>query len=251
MPKLSAGVIGAGSIGNVHLTGYAAAPQLINIQAICDVNPRRLTEMGEKFKVPAAHRYTDYKKMLDAENLQVVSICVPNAYHYPCAAEAIKHGANTLIEKPVTLNYDHARDLKKLATRKKVKTMVAFSHRFHGPNISAKRALEKGIIGKPFMIRVRYAHGGPYPGWAQGDWFYHKKIAGGGAILDMGIHAIDICQYFVGPIKSVSSNTGTLRKKIEVDDNAVMLLDFAPLKCFGYIEVGWTSGPCRRILRCR
>ena len=52
------------------------------------------------------------------------------------------------------------------------------------------------------MIRVRYAHGGPYPGWAQSDWFYKKDIAVGGAILDMGIHALDICQYLVGPIES-------------------------------------------------
>lgn len=242
MPKLAAGVIGAGSIGNVHLTGYAAAPQLVKIQAICDINPKRLNEMGEKFKVPAENRYRDYKEMLKKEKLDICSICVPNVYHYPCAAEAIKAGCNTLMEKPMVLTNDQAKDIKKLAVRKKVKTMVAFSHRFHSSNIAAKKAIDKGVLGKPYMIRVRYAHGGPYPGWAQGDWFYSKKLAGGGALLDMGIHAIDICQYFVGPIKTVSANMGALRKKIEVDDNAVLMLDFGDkAKCFGYIECGWTS----------
>ena len=242
MPKLAVGVIGTGSIGNVHLTGYAAAPQLVTIQAICDINPKRLNEMGEKFKVPAERRYKDYKEMLKKEKLDVCSICVPNVYHYPCAAEAIKAGCNTLMEKPMVLTNEQAKDIKKLAARKKVKTMVAFSHRFHASNVAAKKAIDKGILGKPYMIRVRYAHGGPYPGWAQGDWFYSKKLAGAGALLDMGIHAIDICQYLVGPIKTVSANMGTLRKKIEVDDNAVMLLDFGPqMKCFGYIECGWTS----------
>jgi UDP-N-acetylglucosamine 3-dehydrogenase len=244
MPKLAAGVIGAGSIGNVHLTGYAAAPQLVQIQAIAEINPKRLTEMGEKYKVPVERRYKDYKEMLSKEKLDLCSICVPNVYHYPCAAESIKAGVNTLMEKPMVLTNEQAKDLKKIAARKKVKTMVAFSHRFHGTNIAAKKVIDKGAIGKPFMIRVRYAHGGPYPGWAQSDWFYSKKLAGGGALLDMGIHAIDICQHFVGPIKTVTAHMATLRKKIEVDDNAVLMLDFGPqAKCLGYIEVGWTSGP--------
>jgi predicted dehydrogenase len=106
-----------------------------------------------------------------------------------------------------------------------------------------KKALQKNLIGKPFMIRVRFAHGGPFPGWAQSDWFYSKKLAGGGALLDMGIHAIDMCQHLIGPVAKVTANMGTLRKKIEVDDNAVLLLDFGAAKCFGYIECGWTSGP--------
>ena len=92
------------------------------------------------------------------------------------------------------------------------------------------------------MIRVRYAHTGPYPGWAQGDWFYKKNAAGGGAMLDMGIHAIDICQYLIGPIQTVQAEVRTLRKKIQVDDNAVMLLDFGKdAACLGAIEVSWTS----------
>jgi predicted dehydrogenase len=120
--------------------------------------------------------------------------------------------------------------------------MVAFSHRFISMNAAAKKLLAQGAIGKPYMIRVRYAHGGPYPGWAQSDWFYKKEIAVGGAVLDMGIHALDICQYLIGPIQSVMAENRTLRKKIEVDDNSVMILDFGPkAKCLGYIEVGWTS----------
>ncbi|MBX7247356.1 MAG: Gfo/Idh/MocA family oxidoreductase [Candidatus Sumerlaeaceae bacterium] len=243
MPKLLAGVIGAGSIGDVHLTGYAAAKRDVAIHAICDINPRRLAEMGRKYGVPAARLYTDFKVMLQKEKLDVISVCTPNAFHFPAAAEALNHGAHTLIEKPMTLTLAEGRKLKALAAKSKAKTMVAFSHRFIGMNMAAKKLIGRGTIGKPFMIRVRYAHGGPYPGWAQGDWFYRKKLAGGGALLDMGIHAIDICQYLVGPVKNVSAIVRTLRKKIEVDDNAVLALDFSPAKCLGYIECGWTSGP--------
>ena len=243
MAKLKVGVIGTGSIGNVHLSGYAECKEDVEIRALADINPTRLAEMGETYGVPAEHRYTDFEKMLAAEELDVVSVCTPNVYHYPAAKAAILKGCHTLIEKPVVLELAHAEELRRLAAEKGVKTMVAFSHRFIAMNIAAKKQLDAGLIGEPFMIRVRYAHGGPYPGWAQGDWFYKKELAGGGALLDMGIHGIDICQYFIGPIRSVSAQIRTLRKQIEVDDNAVMLLDFAPARCLGYIECGWTSGP--------
>lgn len=243
MPKLSVGVIGAGSIGNVHLTGYAANKKSVDIKAICDITKSRLNEMGEKFNVPAESRYTDYKKMLASEELDAVSICTPNYLHFEIAMAAVKAGLNILLEKPMVLNLKEAKALKKAldARGNDVKFMVAFSHRFITPNIAAKKALDKGLIGDPFMIRVRYAHSGPFPGWAQSDWFYSPAKAGGGAMLDMGIHAIDICQYFIGEIASVQAEVKTLRKKIKVDDNAVMLLDFGPKKALGYIEVGWTT----------
>lgn len=242
MPKLSVGVIGTGSIGNAHLTGYSADKKNVQITAICDINKARLDEMGEEYGVAPENRYRDHKKMLASENLDAVSVCVPNKFHFAVAADVIKAGIDVLLEKPITLTMAEARQLKQLLIKHPVKFMVAFSHRFFRANIAAKKLLVKNTIGKPYMIRVRYAHTGPYPGWAQSDWFYKKNIAGGGAMLDMGIHAIDICQYLIGPIESVQAEVRTLRKKIQVDDNAVVLVDFGKeAKCLGYIDVGWTS----------
>lgn len=242
MPKINVGVIGTGSIGNVHLTGYAAAARHINIAAICDVTPSRLKEMGDKYGVAPEHRYRDYNEMLANEDLQAVSVCVPNKFHFEAAAAAVKSGCDLLLEKPVVLTMDEARRMRQLLKKHPVKFMVAFSHRFSLPNIAAKKLLDKGTIGKPYSIRVRFAHTGPYPGWAKGDWFYKPAIAGGGAVLDMGIHAIDICQNLVGPIQTVQAEVKTLRKKIRVDDNAFMLVDFGrEAACIGSIEVGWTS----------
>lgn len=242
MPKLSVGIIGTGSVGNAHLTGYAADQKNVAITAICDINQTRLDEMGEKFGVPPANRYRDYKKMLANQQLDAVSVCVPNKFHFAAAAAVIENDINILLEKPIVLTMDEARQLGHLLKEHPVKFMVAFSHRFFLANVAAKKLLEKGAIGKPYMIRARYAHTGPYPGWAQSDWFYKKNIAGGGAMLDMGIHAIDICQYFIGPIESVQADVKTLRKKIQVDDNALVLVDFGKAAgCLGYIDVSWTS----------
>lgn len=242
MPKVSIGVIGAGSIGNAHLTGYAAATRDVHIAAICDKNPTRLAEMGQKYGVAPEHQYRDYNKMLASEKLDAVSVCLPNKYHYEAAAAVVSADINLLLEKPVVLTLDEARKMRKLLNQHPVKFMVAFSHRFFLANIAAKKLLDKGTIGKPYSIRIRYAHTGPYPGWAQGDWFYKKAIAGGGAMLDMGIHAIDMCQHLIGPIQTVQAEVKTLRKQIQVDDNATMLLDFGrEAACLGVIEVSWTS----------
>jgi predicted dehydrogenase len=128
------------------------------------------------------------------------------------------------------------------AKKAKKKLMVGFTHRlFSGPK-KCKEILASKSLGKPFMMRVRFAHGGPYPGWAKSDWFYVKDLAAGGAMLDMGIHAIDLCLWLFGPAVGVTAKAGTLIKKIEVDDNAVLILEFKT-GALGYIEVGWTSKP--------
>ncbi|MGB9691460.1 MAG: Gfo/Idh/MocA family protein [Candidatus Sumerlaeaceae bacterium] len=243
MGLLKAGVIGVGSIGDVHLSGYAAAKRDVEVWAICDINAARLQEMGEKYGIPPERRYRRYEQMLESEPLDMVSVCTPNVYHFEQARAAIARGIATLVEKPMALRLEEAKELVRLGKRTGAKTMVAFSHRFVRMNIAAKRVLERGDLGAPFMIRVRYAHGGPYPGWAQSDWFYKRRYAGGGALLDMGIHAIDICHYLVGSIHAVTAEVRTLRKPIEVDDNAVLTLDFGPRKCLGMIECGWTSPP--------
>jgi predicted dehydrogenase len=243
MAKLKVGVVGTGSIGDVHLSGYAAARGAVELRAICDVNPVRLDEMGEKYKVPREHRYRRFEQMIDNEPLDVMSVCTPNVYHFEQAREALRRGIATLVEKPMVLRLEDGRELLRVARRSGAKAMVAFSHRFIGMNIAAKRLIRRGDLGRPFMIRVRYAHGGPYPGWAQSDWFYKRRVAGGGALLDMGIHAIDMCYTLVGPIRSVAAHIRTLRKPIEVDDNAVLALDFGAARCLGYIECGWTSPP--------
>ncbi len=243
MARLRVGVIGVGSIGDKHLSGYAQQSKSVEIGALVDPNGKRLKAMAEKFGVPAQNCYHDFEEMLEEEALDAVSICTPNYLHFPMAQATLGLGIPTLIEKPMVLDLKHAATLKKLAEKTGAKVMVAFSHRFIRCNMAGRKAIESGLIGDPFMIRVRYAHSGPYPGWAQGDWFYDPKQAGGGALLDMGIHAIDIVQQLIGPIHSVSAEIRTLRKPIKVDDNAVILCDFGPKKCLGYIECGWTSGP--------
>lgn len=232
--------IGAGAIAQaLHLPGYNQRKDVSRI-VIADPVPVRIEEAKGQFNIAKA--YSDHREMLAAEKPDFVSVCSPNKFHAEHAIAALEAGANLLLEKPMTLTLKEAAAVKAAQAASGKKVMIGFSHRLIHSNNKIKGVLDSGEVGDPFMMRVRFAHGGPFPGWAKSDWFYKPEIAGGGALFDMGIHAIDLCQWMMGPITAVSATMKTLRKDIELDDNAIMTLEFAS-KALAYIEVGWTSGP--------
>jgi len=238
--KYRAGVIGAGAIAQAcHLPGYAKHPQVV-LAAFADPEPARHQELATLF--PGLHGHIDFKRMLREEQLDVVSVCSPNKFHAAHTVAALEAGCHVLCEKPMAVTLKEADRMIDAARKARKKLMIGFTQRLCSGPRHCKEMLQQGVIGKPFMIRVRFAHGGPYPGWAKGSWFYQKDLAAGGAMLDMGIHAIDQCLWLLGPVTAVSARCATLIKKIAVDDNAVLLLDFKN-GALGYIEVGWTSKP--------
>jgi UDP-N-acetylglucosamine 3-dehydrogenase len=236
--KLKAGVIGCGSIAQaLHIPGYVKHPA-VGLVCACDPAEARHAEVKQK---GVQHTFSDYREMLAAEQFDVVSVCSPNKFHAEHAVAALNAGANVLLEKPAALSMKEIAKIKAAVKRSGRTLIVGFSHRFHTGNMKAKKLIEQGAIGEPYMARVRFAHMGPLPGWAKNDWFYRPELAGGGALLDMGIHAIDQALWLVGPVATVQACSGTLRKDIPLDDCAVLLLEFANGKAFGYLEVGWTS----------
>jgi UDP-N-acetylglucosamine 3-dehydrogenase len=239
--KLKAAVIGAGAIAqHCHLPGYQQHAD-VELAAIAEIDPGRAAQAADKFG--ARRVYSDYRQMLEKEHLDMVSICVPNYLHHETAIAVAQRGIHLMLEKPVAAGLAQAREIREAVLAGGAQCMMGFTHRFLDGNIRARQLLQEGKIGEPFMIRVRFAHRGPQPGWAMSEWFYNRAKSGGGAMLDMGIHAMDICRFMVGPVESVFGMVGTLRKEIEVDDNAVVGLKFAGNRAFGYIEVGWTSCP--------
>lgn len=237
--KWKAGVIACGSIAQaMHLPGYANCSD-VDLVAACDPVKARREEAAEI--QPGLNTYENYKEMLAKEKLDIISVCSPNCFHAEHAIAALRHGAHVLLEKPVALSMREVASIKAAVNKSGRKLIVGFSHRFMRGNQRINRAIRNGLIGEPYMIRVRFAHSGPYPGWAKDDWFYSPKLAGGGAMLDMGIHAIDQALWHLGPAKRVQALARTLRKDIEVDDCAVLLIEFARSKALGYIEIGWTS----------
>jgi UDP-N-acetylglucosamine 3-dehydrogenase len=234
------GIIGAGAIAQeCHFPGYKK-DRRSKVVAFAEPTAERHDEVKERFgKVTG---YTNYKDMLKNEDLDIVSICTPNVFHAENAITALKAGCHVLCEKPVATTLKDADRMIAAAKKTRKKLMVGFTHRMFTGTQKTQKMVKDKKIGKTFMIRVRFAHGGPYPSWAKNAWFYNPELAAGGALLDMGIHAIDLALWMMGPIVSVNAMARTLVKKIPVDDNAILQVEFKN-GSLGYIEVGWTSQP--------
>lgn len=232
------GIVGGGAIARAcHIPGYALNPNC-KLTAIADPAASSLADVRKNWSF--AHEYADYHEMFHREKLDIVSICTPNKFHADAAIAAMESGADLILEKPVAMSIEEAEKIRAVQKRTGRRIAVGFPHRCNNMVRDAHEAVAGGMIGELYMIYIRFAHTGPFPGWAVSDWFYNPAMAGGGAGLDMGIHAIDLVHYFAGPITEVTAFAGTLRKKIEVDDNMVSLCRIGN-RCMAILEAGWTS----------
>lgn len=233
------GVIGAGAIAQaLHLPGYRDAGNC-EVVAVADPAEHCIAMCREK-GLPLGTVYADYRKMIKNEKLDVVSIALPNRFHKDAAVRAARAGCTIFLEKPVALSMAEAHAIETAVAENGVRLLVGFHHRFNPLNVAAKKAIAAGDIGRPHMIRIRFVHGGPEPGWAKTLWFYNPKLAGGGATHDMGSHAFDLAAWYMGPVTAVQAATRTLVKDIAVDDSCAALLDFGGT-CNGFIEAAWTA----------
>lgn len=240
--KLRVGVIGCGGIAQeAHLPGYAALADKVEIAAVCDVDVARAREVAERFGVKQV--YGSHLELLADPTIKAVSVCTPNYLHATQAIDAMKAGKAVLGEKPMATTREDAQAMLDVAEETGAILMIGFTHRFFRANRYMRKLIQSGAIGEVVSMRVRMAHHGPYDSWvAKSDWFFRHEMAGGGAVLDMGIHALDIMRFLNGEITEIKGMTATKVQKIKDEDMATVLARFEN-GALGYIETGWHSRP--------
>ncbi len=238
-------ISGAGAIAErAHLPAFLALPA-VEIVALQSRTLEKAERVASSLFAPGKRTpplYTDFDRMLAAERPDAVGIFVPNALHCEFTLKALAAGAHVLVEKPMAPTVAEAEAMVAAATDAGKALMVAMQRRYGGLERAIKRALDAGAIGIPHFIRARLSHGGPET-WAPGqDWFLRRSAAGGGAMLDLGVHIADLARWYLGEVASVSGRLATLAKSAEVEDNGAMLLNFRS-GAIGVIEASWTSRP--------
>lgn len=201
MTKLRVGVIGAGSISQFHLEGYKQNSN-VEIVAICDLNEQRAQEKAEKYG--AKEVYTDYKELLSNPDIDAVSICTWNNSHAMISIDAINAGKHVLVEKPLCRTVEEALAVQE-AVRNSNKTLQIGYVRRHGMNTKVlKKFIDAGDLGEIYYAKASCLRrlGNP------GGWFSDVERSGGGPLIDLGVHVIDLCWYLMGKpkVKSVSGN---------------------------------------------
>jgi predicted dehydrogenase len=183
--KLRAGVIGLGVGGN-HARGYLGSPYA-ELVALCDSNDARLQENAAKWTVQ--RRYTNYREMFRDAELDIVSVCLPNALHAEVTIEALKAGMHVVCEKPMALSVDEAERMIEAAKRYNRRLMVCYNWRYRPDSQWMKRVAASGRLGDIYHVHVAWRRETGIPGWGL---FGSKAASGGGALIDLGVHVIDL-----------------------------------------------------------
>jgi predicted dehydrogenase len=193
------GIIGAGTVVTYgHIPNFQSIDN-VEVVALCDVNQARVQEVAAEHGIP--HAYTDYREMLTKDAPDIVVVATPNIFHKPMTLDALNAGAHVLCEKPMALHYADAEEMMAMAKEKGLVLTVGTHYRYSDPVQACKAHVDDGFLGKVYAARTSWQRRHGIPGY--GSWFTNQEMAGGGALLDIGIHALDRALYLMGYPKPV------------------------------------------------
>mgnify|MGYP003456740911 FL=1 len=197
MTRLRIGVIGAGSIANMHLKSYAANPDVVLV-GIYDKNPERAREKAERFGV--VHAVETLEALLSRDDIDAVSICTWNDSHAELAIAALDAGKHVLVEKPLSTTVAEAEAIVEAAKRSGTKVQVGFVRRFSNNAKVLKTFVDAGELGEIYFAKATNLRriGNP------GGWFADHARSGGGPLIDIGVHVLDLCWYMMGSPKATT-----------------------------------------------
>ncbi len=211
MKKVKVGIIGAGGISQSHIAGYKALDN-VEIYAVCDINEQRAIECSKNHNIK--HVFTDFNEMLKLEELDAVSVCTWNNVHAPATIASLKAGKHVLCEKPMAMNAEQALEMEKAAEESGKILMIGFVRRFGNDARILKDFIDNGMMGDIYYAKATYLRRYGCPG----GWFGDKSRSGGGPLIDLGVHVIDLVRYLMGKPKVVAV-TGATFDKLGARDN--------------------------------
>ncbi|MEM7531277.1 MAG: Gfo/Idh/MocA family oxidoreductase [Chloroflexota bacterium] len=200
--------IGAGKIIQVgHIPSFQGLDNVETV-AVCDINLDRAKEVAAEKGVAAA--YDDYEKMLTEVQPDITVIATPNIFHKPMTIAALNAGSHVLCEKPLALTYEDAKEMMDTAAANDLALHVGTHYRWNAPMQVCKRHVDGGFFGDIYAAKTTWHRRSGIPGF--GSWFTRKNLAGGGCLLDIGIHAIDSALYLMGYPNPVTVSAVTFSK---------------------------------------
>jgi predicted dehydrogenase len=202
--KLRVGIIGAG-VGRAHAEGYAALPDRVDLAAIAGLDTERVLALAAKYGVKQTYR--EYQDLLASPDIDAVSIAVPNALHAPVTIEALQAGKHVLVEKPLARNAAEGRSMIAAAEQAGKVLMISFNHRQRNDVQWLRRYIESGALGKIYYAKAYWMRRKGIPGL--NSWFVNKEQAGGGPLIDLGVHVLDIAMFLLGEPKPLAVSAST------------------------------------------
>src|SRR5262249_54281425 len=236
MKKIKVGIIGSQFVSHIHTLSLKRCPEA-EVFAAASPTPGNARKFAAKNGIP--HHFTDYKKILAMQEVDMVVVGVPNDVHCQITVAAAAAGKHIVMEKPLCLNLAEADRMIEACRKAEVKLMYAEEICFAPKYVRLKSLLDSGALGAPTLIKQSEKHDGPHA-----PHFWDVNRSGGGVTMDMGCHAIEFCRWILGrpPIKSVYPQTNLLvhPEKSQGDDNALIILEFET-GVIALCEDSWTK----------
>jgi predicted dehydrogenase len=223
-------IVGCGLIGRKR----AAALGSHQLVACADAVPALAEKLAAEH--PGCAAFDEYRRAVEHPGVEAVIVSTTNNVLTPAALAAVEAGKHVLVEKPAARNATEIRALLAAAERQGVTVKVGFNHRFHPSFQKAREIFDAGDLGDLLYIRARYGHGGRL-GYER-EWRADPAIAGGGEMLDQGVHLIDLARWFLGDFADVSGHIATYYWQMPVEDNGFALLKTAKG------QVAWLHASC-------
>jgi myo-inositol 2-dehydrogenase/D-chiro-inositol 1-dehydrogenase len=236
------GIIGMGYIGKIHLRHCLKIPNA-EVQAVADVSAKALKNAK---KDGIKKTFNNYSDLLKDSEIDAVIIGLPTHLHLQCAREAAEAGKDIFLEKPMAINVEEAKEIISAVQRNSVKLMMGYPMRFNKEFGVIKEKIEKGLIGDVENAYATFIGTGPFFHRAEGhapvpvpEWWFNQELTGGGVLVDMGSHMINLMRWYFGEITDIKGYFGH-RFNMDFEDSAMCLTKFDS-RTVALINVGWFS----------
>lgn len=222
MKKIGFGIIGCGAIAKMH-AGAINAVDNARLVACSDINQENREKFAKEYNIKA---YSDANDMLNDENIDAVSICTPSGLHKKFCIAAANAGKHIVVEKPMALTAQECDEIIAASEKNNVKVEVISQNRYKDTFRYVKKIVEDGVLGRIVNadIYMKFYRSPEY--YASSNWKGTWSMDGGGALMNQGIHGVDILLFIMGRVKSVFGHAKTLVHDIEVEDTASAIVEF-------------------------
>jgi predicted dehydrogenase len=210
-------LIGAGFTGKAHSNAYRKVGMFFDLPArpvmkiLCDLNQEETKARAERYGWEEVE--TDWRRVVNREDIDVVDVCTPGNLHYPMMMAAIKAGKHVVCEKPLANSVKEAAEMCAAAEKARVKHMCGFNYRFAPAVKTIQKMVSGSELGEIYHFRAAYQQDWIVDPNFPLVWRLKKKLAGSGALGDIGAHITDMCHYLIGPISEVCASMRTFVKR--------------------------------------
>lgn len=236
MEKVGVALIGSQFVSSIHAEALAQVPNA-RVVAVASPTEEHVRAFAERHHIP--QWFTDYRRVLDLAEVEMVVLGVPNYLHCPITLDAAAAGKHVVCEKPLCLNLQEADAMIEACKRHGVQLMYAEELCFAPKYVRLKQLVEEGALGKVYLIKQAEKHDGPHS-----PWFWDVEKSGGGVTMDMGCHAFEFFRWMLGRPRALNvyaqMDTYVHHNRTRGDDDATILVNFEG-QVTGVAEESWAK----------